>query len=339
MQPVTAASLAAGRPAAPRRSGRLLALVVDLLELGVDHALAVAARSTAGAGPPAAAAPSAPAGRVYIASPSFIEAWASASVLALMSLGVLAVQHALEVGHAPARSPPSPWRPPCRRAPGGSSRWRRSGCRRGSWPRSPRAASCPPRRAPAASFTIFSMSASLRPPDAWMRIACSLPVALSLAWTLTMPFASMSKVTSICGTPRGAGGMPTRSNWPSSLLCAASSRSPWKTRIVTADWLSVGGGEDLALLGRDGGVAVDDPGEHAAQGLDAERERGDVEQQDVLDLARQHRGLDRRADGHDLVGVHALVRLLAEELLHGLDDLRHAGHAADQDDLVDLRRP
>ena len=71
-----------------------------------------------------------------------------------------------------------------------------------------------------------------------MRICCSLPVALSLAETLTMPLASMSKVTSICGMPRGAGGMPTRSNWPSSLLSAAISRSPWKTRMVTAVWLS-----------------------------------------------------------------------------------------------------
>src|SRR5438270_149960 len=66
-----------------------------------------------------------------------------------------------------------------------------------------------------------SISASLSPPDAWMRICCSLPVPLSFAWTLTMPLASMSKVTSICGTPRGAGGMPTRSKLPSSLLSAA----------------------------------------------------------------------------------------------------------------------
>src|SRR6266404_4958893 len=71
-----------------------------------------------------------------------------------------------------------------------------------------------------------------------MRICCSLPVALSLADTLTMPFASMSKVTSICGIPRGDGGMPIRSNWPSILLSAAISRSPWKTRMVTAFWLS-----------------------------------------------------------------------------------------------------
>jgi len=53
-----------------------------------------------------------------------------------------------------------------------------------------------------------------------------------------MPLASMSNVTSIWGTPRRAGGMPTRSNWPSSLLSCAISRSPWKTRIVTACWLS-----------------------------------------------------------------------------------------------------
>ena len=44
----------------------------------------------------------------------------------------------------------------------------------------------------------------------------------------------------------------------------------------------------------------------------------------------------RGADRDDLVGVDALVRLLAEELLHALLHRRHAGHAADQDDLVDL---
>jgi ribosome-associated protein len=38
---------------------------------------------------------------------------------------------------------------------------------------------------------------------------CSLPVPRSLAETLRMPLASMSKVTSICGMPRGAGGMPS----------------------------------------------------------------------------------------------------------------------------------
>ena len=54
------------------------------------------------------------------------------------------------------------------------------------------------------------------------------------------------------------------------------------------------GREHLALLGRDGGVLLDQLGEHAAEGLDAERQRGHVEQQDVLHLALQHAALDGR---------------------------------------------
>ena len=65
----------------------------------------------------------------------------------------------------------------------------------------------------------------------------------------------------------------------------------------------------------------------------------DVEQEDVLDLALQHAGLDRRAHRDDLVRIDAGVRLLAEELLHDVADLGHAGHAADEDDLVDVGRP
>jgi hypothetical protein len=54
----------------------------------------------------------------------------------------------------------------------------------------------------------------------------------------------------------------------------------------------VGGGEHLGALGRDGGVALDELGHDAALGLDAERQRGDVEQQDVLDVALEHAGLE-----------------------------------------------
>ena len=55
-----------------------------------------------------------------------------------------------------------------------------------------------------------------------------------------------------------------------------------------------------------------------------------------FDVALQHAGLDGRADGHDFVGVDALVRLLAEEALHDLLHLGHARHAADQNHFVDL---
>ena len=55
-----------------------------------------------------------------------------------------------------------------------------------------------------------------------------------------MPLWSMSKATSICGMPRGAGGMSSKLNWPSSRLAGllAIGLSPWKTRTVTARWLS-----------------------------------------------------------------------------------------------------
>jgi hypothetical protein len=58
---------------------------------------------------------------------------------------------------------------------------------------------------------------------------CSFPLALSFAETLSIPFASISKVTSICGTPLGLGGMPSRLNCPSDLLSLANSLSPWAT--------------------------------------------------------------------------------------------------------------
>ena len=53
-----------------------------------------------------------------------------------------------------------------------------------------------------------------------------------------MPFASMSKVTSICGTPLFAGRMPSKRNWPRLLLSRANSLSPCTTWMSTADWLS-----------------------------------------------------------------------------------------------------
>ena len=82
----------------------------------------------------------------------------------------------------------------------------------------------------------MSSFGSAEPPE--IVIFCSLPVARSLAETCTMPLASMSKVTSICGMPRGAGGRPVSSNVPSFLLYAAISRSPWYTWISTDGWLS-----------------------------------------------------------------------------------------------------
>ncbi len=59
-----------------------------------------------------------------------------------------------------------------------------------------------------------------------MVIFCSLFVARSFAETFKMPLASMSNVTSTCGIPRGAGGIPIRWNLPSVRLSGAILRSP-----------------------------------------------------------------------------------------------------------------
>ena len=69
-----------------------------------------------------------------------------------------------------------------------------------------------------------------------------------------------------------------------------------------------------------------------------EGERRHVQEDDVLDLAGQDGGLDGRAHRDDLVRVHALVGLPAEQVSHQLLDLGHPGLAADQDHLVDLLR-
>ena len=108
------------------------------------------------------------------------------------------------------------------------------------------------------------------------------------------------------------------------------------------------GGEVLGGAGRDGGVALDDLRDDAAEGLDAERERGDVEQQQVLGgraggAAGEDLRLHGGAEGDHLVGIEFGVRLLAagaeaEELVDQGTDCGDAGGAADEDDLVDLRR-
>ena len=69
-------------------------------------------------------------------------------------------------------------------------------------------------------------------------IFCSFPVPKSLALTFTIPFASISNVTSICGTPLGAGGISDNWNLPNVMLSATMERSPCNTWISTAGWLS-----------------------------------------------------------------------------------------------------
>ena len=89
-----------------------------------------------------------------------------------------------------------------------------------------------------ASFTAFSTSSSERLVEAVIVMFASFPVPLSKAETLTIPFASISNVTSICGIPLGAGAIPDKVNLPKVLLSAAICLSPWTTWISTDVWPS-----------------------------------------------------------------------------------------------------
>ena len=70
-------------------------------------------------------------------------------------------------------------------------------------------------------------------------MCCSLLVPRSLAVTVTIPFASISKQTSICGTPAFAIGIPSNLNLPIDLLPEAILRSPCNTFTSTIGWLSI----------------------------------------------------------------------------------------------------
>mmetsp|Transcript_8844 Transcript_8844/g.12175 ORF Transcript_8844/g.12175 Transcript_8844/m.12175 type:complete len:208 (+) Transcript_8844:259-882(+) len=90
-----------------------------------------------------------------------------------------------------------------------------------------------------ASLIIFSISSGLKRPLSFVMVILEdLFVDLSSAFTFKMLFASRSKVTLICGIPRGAGGMPLSSNLPKRLLSAVLARSPSKTWMRTPGWLS-----------------------------------------------------------------------------------------------------
>src|SRR5258708_4928229 len=99
--------------------------------------------------------------------------------------------------------------------------------------------------------------------------------------------------------------------------------------------LIVDAGGVLFLRARgNGGIARDDFCNGAAVGLDAEGERGDVEQQHIFYALVENVGLDGGAERDDFVGVQLDVRLAIEKLLHGAADERRARGAADEHDFV-----
>src|SRR5581483_11825117 len=80
----------------------------------------------------------------------------------------------------------------------------------------------------------------------------------------------------------------------------------------------IGRGEGLRRLGGNRRVLLDQLRHHTAEGFDTQRQRSDVEQQNVLYFAREHASLNCRTDRDSFIRIDVLTRLLAKEVLHVL---------------------
>jgi hypothetical protein len=101
-------------------------------------------------------------------------------------------------------------------------------------------------------------------------------------------------------------------------------------------------GEGTLLESRDGGTAGNDGGEDVTLHGDTEREGADIQKQEVGGLLRgglagKDTGLDSGTIGNSLIGVDALLELLAvEQVAQHLLDLGDTGRTTDKDDLINL---
>src|SRR5206468_3850305 len=118
------------------------------------------------------------------------------------------------------------------------------------------------------------------------------------------------------------------------------SSSAWLSASRTAESilpLSVRRGrEDFALPCGNRRVPFDQLREDAALRLDAQTQGGHIEQEDVLHLAAEDRGLDRRAERDALHRVDRPLCRPTEDLLESGLDGRHARRPSDQDDMIDV---
>ena len=118
----------------------------------------------------------------------------------------------------------------------------------------------------------------------------------------------------VVGGGRGSSGAPgSRATSPRAGRIFSQLRNPRRQAVRRGDLFVVRFGGERLARGRDG------------RGRDASAAR---------DLG-ERRGLDGGADGDDLVGVDAVERRRAEELLDAAPHERDARRAADEDDLVE----
>ena len=119
------------------------------------------------------------------------------------------------------------------------------------------------------------------------------------------------------------------------LLVVTGERSLSLENLDLYPWLVVAvGGEDIALLSGDRGVARDHRSSDTSSCLDCKGQRGDIEKKNILHITAKHPTLDGGTDRHNFIRIDTLVGLFSDHVAGGLDDLGHAGHSSDQNELV-----
>ena len=96
------------------------------------------------------------------------------------------------------------------------------------------------------------------------------------------------------------------------------------------------GGVNLRLTCRNGGVTINHLGHDAAQSLNAQGKRGNIQKDNALNVAGQNAALNSCAHCYNLIGVHGHVRLLAGQALNKLLNSGHTRGTANQNDFVQL---
>ena len=141
--------------------------------------------------------------------------------------------------------------------------------------------------------------------------------------------------------PRHAGGQRADRDLEAGEAPVVAGQLPLALQDVDVDRRLVvdRGGEGLLDAGRDGGVAVHEPREDPAHGLDAERERHHVEEEHVAPPAGEDAGLDAGAERHHPIGVDVGERRAAEDGLHLAAHEGDARRAANGDDAPDVLGP
>ena len=92
----------------------------------------------------------------------------------------------------------------------------------------------------------------------------------------------------------------------------------------------------LSFLGN-GCVARNHCRSHSASGLYSERERSNVKQEHVFHVPLKNTALDGSTDGDYFVWIDAFVRVFPSKILSRFIDHRHAGHATNKNEFVNLR--